>query len=172
MADKSKKTTGASTDTTATKVSSKKTGRGSDKGAAAQPVFQKIQPTTALESLSAVVFKQDLPVFRPGDRVIVKSRIKEGDKERIQAFEGIVINRKGRGIRESFTVRRVTAGVGIERVFPVHSPMIAEVEVKVQGFVRRAKLNYIRDLDGKAARIQDRNLKLQSAHAASQGETV
>jgi large subunit ribosomal protein L19 len=160
MADKSSKKS--------TSSSSKKA---SSEGSASKKALQKFEATSALEKLSSVVFKQDLPLFRAGDRVVVKSKIKEGDKERVQAFEGVVINRKGRGIRESFTVRRVTAGVGVERVFPVHSPMIAEVEVKVQGFVRRAKLNYIRKLDGKAARIQDKNLKLQSAHAASHGES-
>ncbi|MBQ9242230.1 MAG: 50S ribosomal protein L19 [Proteobacteria bacterium] len=107
--------------------------------------------------ISAIEKKQmrsDLPDFRPGDTVRVHVNIKEGDKERIQVYEGAVIRRSGGGIRETFTVRKISYGVGVERTFPVHSPKIAKIEVVVLGNVRRAKLYYLRDLRGKAARIK------------------
>ena len=100
--------------------------------------------------------KKDLPSFRPGDTVRVHVKVVEGSRERIQAFEGVVIKRKGGGLRENFTVRRVTYGVGVERTFPLHSPRIDKIEVVRQGVVRRAKLYYLRGLSGKAARIRDR----------------
>jgi large subunit ribosomal protein L19 len=100
--------------------------------------------------------RKDHPVFRPGDTVRVNVRLKEGegDKERIQPFEGVVMSRRGELSGESFTVRRVSFGVGVERIFPVHSPMIGSIEVVRQGRVRRAKLNYLRHRKGKAARIK------------------
>src|ERR1700691_3673508 len=100
--------------------------------------------------------RKDHPVFRPGDTVRVNVRLKEGegDKERIQPFEGVVMSRRGELLGESFTVRRVSFGIGVERIFPVHSPMISSIEVVHQGRVRRAKLNYLRGLKGKAARIK------------------
>jgi len=100
--------------------------------------------------------RKDHPAFRPGDTVRVNVRLKEGEgeKERIQAFEGVVINRRGELLGESFTVRRVSFGIGVERIFPVHSPMISSIEVVRQGRVRRAKLNYLRGRKGKAARIK------------------
>jgi len=100
--------------------------------------------------------KKDLPAFRPGDTVRVHVRVVEGSRERIQAFEGLVIKMKGGGLRRTFTVRRVTYGVGVERTFPLHSPRIDRIEVVRRGVVRRAKLYYLRDLSGKAARIRDR----------------
>jgi len=100
--------------------------------------------------------KKDLPDFRPGDTVRVHVRVIEGARERIQVFEGIVIKRKGGGLRETFTVRRVTYGVGVERTFPLHSPRIDKIEVVRRGRVRRAKLYYLRGLAGKAARIRER----------------
>lgn len=100
--------------------------------------------------------KKDLPAFRPGDTVRVHVRVVEGTRERIQAFEGVVIKMKGGGLRRSFTVRRVTYGVGVERTFPLHSPRIDRIEVVRHGVVRRAKLYYLRGLSGKAARIRDR----------------
>lgn len=112
-----------------------------------------------LEDLKSLGLKTDLPQFKAGDKLIVRSKIKEGDKERVQAFEGVVIARKGRGINETFTVRKVTAGVGVERVFPLHSPNIVGMEVSVEGFVRRAKLYHLRGLTGRKARIQDLNLR-------------
>ena len=96
-------------------------------------------------------FKTQIPTFRVGDSVRVHTRVVEGDKERIQIFAGIVIGRKGRGLNETFTVRRISYGEGVERVFPLHSPRIAKVEVEKEGHVRRAKLNYLRTRKGKEA---------------------
>ena len=100
--------------------------------------------------------KADLPPFRPGDRVRVSVKIKEGSRERIQVFEGLVIKRQGSGISETFTVRKVSFGIGIERTFPVHSPSIAKIYVVRKGKVRRAKLHYIRGRSAKASRIKER----------------
>lgn len=100
--------------------------------------------------------KNDVPEFRAGDTVRVHVRIKEGEKERIQIFEGLVIYRHGGGISATFTVRKISSGVGVEKIFPVHSPMIAKIEVVRLGKVRRAKLSYIRSLSAKAARIKER----------------
>lgn len=100
--------------------------------------------------------KKDLPSFRPGDTVRVHVRVVEGSRERIQVFEGVVIKMKGGGLRRTFTVRRVTYGVGVERTFPLHSPRIDKIEVARRGVVRRAKLYYLRELSGKAARIRER----------------
>ncbi|HEX5725077.1 MAG TPA: 50S ribosomal protein L19 [Longimicrobiaceae bacterium] len=101
----------------------------------------------------------DVPDFRPGDTVRVNVRVREGDKERIQAFEGVCIGRKGGGVSETFKVRKVSGGVGVERTFPLHSPMIAAIELVRQGRVRRAKLYYLRALRGKAARIRERRTR-------------
>jgi large subunit ribosomal protein L19 len=101
--------------------------------------------------------KSDIPDFRPGDNVKVHVRLTEGGKERIQIFEGLVIARKHGGVSESFTVRKISSGVGVERTFPLHSPSIAKIEVSRRGQVRRAKLYYIRGLRGKAARIKERS---------------
>jgi large subunit ribosomal protein L19 len=100
--------------------------------------------------------RKDHPVFRPGDTIRVNVRLKEGEeaKERIQPFEGVVMSRRGELLGESFTVRRVSFGIGVERIFPVHSPMISSIDVVRQGRVRRAKLNYLRQRKGKAARIK------------------
>ena len=99
--------------------------------------------------------KTDVPSFRPGDNVRVHVRIKEGERERIQIFEGLVIARRGGGISETYTVRKISSGVGVERTFPVHSPMVAKIDVVRHGKVRRAKLNYIRSLSARAARIKE-----------------
>jgi len=99
--------------------------------------------------------RKDLPHFRPGDTVRVHVRVVEGSRERIQVFEGVVIRKRGGGLRETFTVRRVSYGVGVERTFPLHSPRIEKIEVVRQGAVRRAKLYYLRNLSGKAARIRE-----------------
>jgi len=99
--------------------------------------------------------KTNIPPFRPGDTVRVHVKVVEGTRERIQVFEGLVIKRKGGGLRETFTVRRVTYGVGVERTFPLHSPKIDKIEVIRRGKVRRAKLYYLRERTGKAARIKD-----------------
>lgn len=100
--------------------------------------------------------RDDIPEFRPGDTVRVSVRVREGGKERLQAFEGVVLRRKGSGINETFTVRKVSNGVGVERIFPLHSPIISDVRVVREGRVRRAKLYYLRELSGKAARIRER----------------
>jgi large subunit ribosomal protein L19 len=100
--------------------------------------------------------RSDIPPFRPGDTVRVNVRVKEGEKERLQAFEGICIARKGGGVSETFTVRKISNGVGVERIFPLHSPMIGSLIVVRRGVVRRAKLYYLRDVVGKAARIKER----------------
>ena len=109
-----------------------------------------------IRDFEAARLKKDIPEFRPGDTVRVAVRITEGDKERIQKFEGVCIRRKGSGIRETFTVRRVSYGVGMERIFPLHSPRIESIRVVRQGKVRRAKLYYQRGLRGKKARIMER----------------
>ncbi|MCU0303403.1 MAG: 50S ribosomal protein L19 [Thermoanaerobaculales bacterium] len=101
--------------------------------------------------------RTDIPDFRPGDTLKVHVRLKEGEKERIQIFEGLVVARKHGGVSETFTVRKISSGVGVERTFPLHSPSIARVEVTRRGRVRRAKLYYMRELRGKAARIRERN---------------
>jgi large subunit ribosomal protein L19 len=100
--------------------------------------------------------RTDLPEFRPGDTVRVHVKVVEGQRERIQLFEGVVIKRRGGGISETFTVRKISYGVGVERAFPVHSPKIEKLEVVRRGRVRRAKLYYLRNLRGKAARIKSR----------------
>ncbi len=102
--------------------------------------------------------RDDIPPFRAGDTLRVNVRVKEGDKERVQAFEGVCIARRGSGVSETFTVRKVSNGVGVERIFPVHSPMIAELSVVRRGQVRRAKLYYLRKLSGKATRIRERKV--------------
>jgi large subunit ribosomal protein L19 len=102
--------------------------------------------------------RSDIPPFRPGDTVRVNVRVKEGEKERLQAFEGVCIARKGGGVSETFTVRKVSNGVGVERIFPLHSPMIGSLTVVRRGVVRRAKLYYLRDVVGKAARIKERKV--------------
>jgi len=100
--------------------------------------------------------KANMPAFAPGDTVRVMVRVREGDKERLQAFEGVCIGRRGGGVNESFTVRKISAGVGVERIFPLHSPSIAEIEMVRKGRVRRAKLYFLRQLAGKAARIREK----------------
>lgn len=114
--------------------------------------------------------RKDLPAFRPGDTIRVHVRLKEGEgeKERIQPFEGVVMARRGELLGESFTVRRVSFGIGVERIFPVHSPMISSIEVVRQGRVRRAKLNYLRNLKGKAARIK----LVERVEAAAAGKSA
>src|SRR6202041_1719772 len=102
--------------------------------------------------------RTDIPDFRPGDTVKVHVRVVEGTRERVQIFQGAVIRRQGSGVRETFTVRKLSFGVGVERTFPVHSPVIAKIEVVTKGDVRRAKLYYLRDRTGKAAKIKEKRL--------------
>ena len=108
-----------------------------------------------IKQLEAEFLKQDVPEFGPGDTVLVQVKVVEGERERLQAFEGVVIARKNRGINSSFTVRKISYGEGVERVFPLHSPNIARIEVKRRGVVRRAKLYFLRELKGKAARLEE-----------------
>lgn len=108
-----------------------------------------------IEAVTKSQIRTDLPSFRPGDTLRVHVRIIEGSRERIQVFEGVVIKRRGGGISETFTVRKISSGVGVERTFPLHTPKIEKIEVKRRGKVRRAKLYYLRNLRGKAARIQE-----------------
>ena len=108
-----------------------------------------------LHTVTANQLKSDIPEFRPGDTLAVHVRVIEGDKERIQVFQGVCIKRKGGGINETFTVRKISNGIGVERIFPLHSPRVAKIEVKRRGKVRRAKLYYLRTLRGKAARIKE-----------------
>lgn len=109
-----------------------------------------------LDQVEAARLRDDLPDFRPGDTVRVNVRVIEGGRERVQAFEGVVIARDGGGLRETFTVRKISFGVGVERIFPVHAPIIHSVEVIRRGDVRRAKLYYLRDRIGKGTRIKEK----------------
>jgi large subunit ribosomal protein L19 len=109
-----------------------------------------------LDALDAESLRSDVPDFRPGDTLKVHVRVVEGSRERVQLFQGVVIRRQGSGVRETFTVRKVSFGVGVERTFPVHTPIIQKIEVASRGDVRRAKLYYLRDLRGKAAKIKEK----------------
>ena len=109
-----------------------------------------------IAELEAEQLKTDLPEFGPGDTVVVQVRVKEGDRERLQAFEGVVIAKRNRGINSAFTVRKISNGEGVERVFQTHSPLVAEIKVKRRGKVRRSKLYYLRGRTGKAARIKEK----------------
>jgi len=109
-----------------------------------------------IAELEAEQLKTDLPAFGPGDTVVVQVRVREGDRERLQAFEGVVIAKRNRGLNSSFTVRKISNGEGVERVFQTHSPLVAEIKVKRRGKVRRAKLYYLRGRTGKAARIREK----------------
>ena len=112
--------------------------------------------------------RDNVPPFRPGDTVRVNVRVKEGEKERVQAFEGVCIAKRGGGVSETFTVRKVSNGIGVERIFPLHSPMIAEINVVRRGVVRRAKLYYLRDVTGTASRIKERKVARPAKGPAAQ----
>lgn len=114
-----------------------------------------MNPTDLVDADS---LRDDIPDFAPGDGLKVHVRVVEGNKERVQIFQGIVIRRQGSGVRETFTVRKVSYGVGVERTFPLHSPVLARIEVVTRGAVRRAKLYYLRDRVGKAAKVKERRL--------------
>ena len=109
----------------------------------------------AIQTVEAADLKAKLPQLTPGDTVRVNYRVREGQKERIQAFEGVCISRRGAGVNASFTVRKISSGIGVERIFPLHSPSIRDMQVVRRGRVRRAKLYYLRNLQGKAARIKE-----------------
>ena len=111
---------------------------------------------TAIAEIEQAQTRSDIPDFRPGDTLKVHVRVTEGNRSRIQVFQGVVIRRQGSGARETFTVRKVSYGVGVERTFPVHSPIVAKIEVVTQGDVRRAKLYYLRERAGKAAKIREK----------------
>lgn len=108
-----------------------------------------------IEELTKDQLRTDIPDFRPGDTVRVHAKVVEGNRERIQIFEGVVIKRRGAGISETYTVRKISSGIGVERTFPLHTPRVAKIEVTRHGKVRRAKLYYLRNLHGKAARIKE-----------------
>lgn len=122
-----------------------------------------------LQEVEKEYLRTDLPEFRAGDTVRLHVKVAEGDKERIQIYQGVVIRRRGSGTRASFAVRKVSAGVGVERVFPLHSPVLGKIEVVRRGRVRRAKLYYLRGLRGKAARIEERreDRPAKKAHSTS-----
>jgi large subunit ribosomal protein L19 len=109
-----------------------------------------------LDTLDGESLREDVPDFRPGDTLKVHVRVIEGSRSRVQVFQGVVIRRQGGGVRETFTVRKVSFGVGVERTFPVHTPVIDKIEIVTRGDVRRAKLYYLRDLRGKAAKIKEK----------------
>ena len=121
-------------------------------------VIEELEKAEAARVLSG----KKIPAFQPGDTVRVNVKIKEGERERVQAYEGVVIARSGHGLQESFTVRKISFGEGVERVFPVLSPMIDSIEVKRRGAVRRAKLYYLRDRRGKSARIAERANRVET----------
>lgn len=112
-----------------------------------------------IKELEAEQLKKDLPAFAPGDTVVVQVKVTEGDKSRLQAYEGVVIAVKNRGINSAFTVRKISSGVGVERVFQTHSPIVDSIEVKRRGDVRQAKLYYLRERSGKSARIKEKLAK-------------
>jgi large subunit ribosomal protein L19 len=112
--------------------------------------------TNIIQELEEAQLRNDLPEFGPGDTVRVQVRVKEGDRERLQAFEGVVIAKRNRGLNSSFTVRKISYGEGVERVFQAHSPLVASIEVRRRGDVRRAKLYYLRSRTGKSARIKQK----------------
>lgn len=109
-----------------------------------------------IEGLENEQLKADIPAFSPGDTIVVQVKVREGSRERLQAFEGVVIGRRNRGLNSAFTVRKISHGVGVERTFQAHSPLIASIEVKRRGDVRQAKLYYLRERSGRAARIKEK----------------
>tara|TARA_B100000809_G_scaffold249002_1_gene279734 strand:- start:21755 stop:22105 length:351 start_codon:yes stop_codon:yes gene_type:complete len=109
-----------------------------------------------IEAIENEQMKDDVPTFRPGDTVSVEVRVREGDRERIQTFEGVVIGKRNRGVNSAFTVRKISHGVGVERTFQTHSPVISSIQIKRRGDVRQAKLYYLRELSGRAARIKEK----------------
>src|ERR671932_2827262 len=126
-----------------------------------------------LDSVEKAQLRTDIPDFGPGDTVRVHVRIKESEtKERLQAFEGICIARRGQGVRETFTVRKTSFGVGVERIFPLHGPVIGKIELVRRGRVRRAKLYYLRNLRGKAARIRELDTRDKAASGQAQGASA
>lgn len=125
-----------------------------------------------LDFIENETLRRDLPPFKVGDTVAVHVRVREGDKERIQVFQGLVIRRKGGGVGETFTVRKISSGVGVERVFPVQSPLVTKIDIKSRGYVRRAKLYYLRDLSGKKARLHSKVRDLSGVISEEEAEAA
>ncbi len=129
-------------------------------------LFRTMNKTDLVEKTR---LRDDIPEFRPGDTVRIHVRVAEAGRERIQVFQGVVIRRQGGGLRETFTVRKISFGVGVERTFPLHSPTIAKIDVVTRGRVRRAKLYYLRERRGKKARIRERREPVATPTAAAEG---
>lgn len=125
-----------------------------------------------LDFVENETLRRDLPPFKVGDTVAVHVKVREGDKERIQIFQGLVIGRKGGGVAETFTVRKISSGVGVERIFPVQSPLVTKIDIKARGYVRRAKLYYLRDLTGKKARLHSKVRDLSGLISEEQAEAL
>jgi large subunit ribosomal protein L19 len=125
-----------------------------------------------LDFVEKETLRRDLPPFKVGDTVAVHVKVREGDKERIQVFQGVVIRRKGGGVGETFTVRKISSGVGVERIFPVQSPLVTKVEIKARGYVRRARLYYLRNLSGKKARLHSKVRDLSGLISEEEAETL
>ena len=123
---------------------------------AAQVTTDEKTPAQIIESFEASQLKDDIPSFRPGDTVVVSVKVKEGERSRLQAFEGVVMNIKNAGLNSAFIVRKISSGIGVERTFQLHSPMIDSIAVKRKGDVRQAKLYYLRERSGRSARIKER----------------
>ena len=120
------------------------------------PRYADMPSNKVIQELEAEQLRDEVPEFGPGDTVVVQVRVREGNRERLQAFEGVVIGRRNRGLNSAFTVRKISHGVGVERTFQLHSPLLAGIEVKRRGAVRQAKLYYLRKLSGRAARIKQK----------------
>jgi large subunit ribosomal protein L19 len=125
-----------------------------------------------LDFVENETLRRDLPPFKVGDTVAVHVKVREGDKERIQVFQGLVIRRRGGGVGETFTVRKISSGVGVERIFPVQSPLVTKVDIKSRGYVRRARLYYLRDLTGKKARLHSKVRDLSGLISEEEAEAV
>jgi large subunit ribosomal protein L19 len=125
-----------------------------------------------LDFVEKQTLRRDLPPFKVGDTVVVHAKVREGDKERIQVFQGLVTRRRGAGVSETFTVRKISSGVGVERIFPVQSPLVTKLEIKSRGYVRRARLYYLRDLSGKKARLHSKVRDLSGLISEEEGEAI
>lgn len=125
-----------------------------------------------LDFVEKQTLRRDLPPFKVGDTVVVHAKVREGDKERIQVFQGLVTRRRGTGVGETFTVRKISSGVGVERIFPVQSPLVTKLEIKSRGYVRRSRLYYLRDLSGKKARLHSKVRDLSGLISEEEGEAI
>ena len=125
-----------------------------------------------LDFVEKETLRRDLPPFKVGDTIAVHMKVREGDKERIQVFQGVVIRRKGGGVGETFTVRKISSGVGVERIFPVQSPLVTKVDIKARGYVRRARLYYLRNLSGKKARLHSKVRDLSGLVSDEEAEAL